>query len=71
MAVPVGKTRLNITLPDEVVALVDEEVERTGGTRSSVIAAAVRDMADMRDMATVTPQQMIRIMQGVIASQTE
>lgn len=71
MAVPAGKTRLNITLPDDVVALVDEEVRRTGGTRSSVLAQAVREMADMRDMATVTPQQMIRIMQGIIASQKE
>lgn len=66
MAVPAGKTRLNITLPDDVVALIDEEVERTGGTRSSVLAQAVLEAADMREMQGVTPQQMLHIIQKVI-----
>lgn len=65
MAVPAGKTRLNITLPDEVVALVDNEARRTGGTRSSVLASCVLDALDVQ---TVTPEQMIRLMQDVMMS---
>ena len=66
MAVPDGKTRLNITLPNDVVALVDEEVKRIGGTRSSVLALCVRDSLDVPEGAEMTPERMIEFLQGVI-----
>lgn len=66
MAVPSGKTRLNITLPDGVLALVDEEAERIGGTRSSVLASCVLETLDVPDSVEMTPERMIEFCESVI-----
>lgn len=69
MAIPEGKSRLTITLPDDVLDLIDGECERVGCTRSDVVSNAVLEMFDMREMPSLTPQEMIRFLQGVVKQQ--
>lgn len=64
MSTAAGKTRITITLGDEVLAMLDKACAKSGQTRSAEIANALIDALD--PPTTTTPEQMIALLQDVI-----
>ena len=63
------KTRLTISLPVNVLALIDDECERTGESRSGFLSKAATEVLEMRETSRISktsPEQMVQLLESLL-----
>lgn len=62
--------RFTITLPEETVAVLDKERDRTGRSRSRLIDDAVTQVfGDVYDLTSMSHEQVVALLENLLAQE--